>query len=107
MATLRPWSLNFARELFDDRRFAGAADGEIADGDDLHAEGGIAQNADVVEKAADLDGDLKSFGQSEKEARAQCRAFAATFLEDDFENERFGVLDEIPELFLHRRSLPN
>ena len=27
-----------ARKLFDDRRFAGAADGEIADGDDLHAE---------------------------------------------------------------------
>jgi hypothetical protein len=26
--------------------------------------------------------------------------------EDDFENEGFGVLNEIPELFLHRRSLP-
>ena len=55
MATLRPCVAQFAREFFHDRRLAGAADGEIADGDDLHAERGVAQDADVVKKAAGLD----------------------------------------------------
>ena len=48
----------FAGEFFDHGGFAGAADGEVADGDDLHAERRVAQDADVVEKAADLDGGL-------------------------------------------------
>ena len=52
MATLRPGVAQFAREFFDDGRLARAADGQVADGDDLHAERGVAQDADVVEPAA-------------------------------------------------------
>jgi hypothetical protein len=35
--------------------FSGAADGEISDGDDLDAEGGIAEKAPVVEETAEFD----------------------------------------------------
>ena len=45
----------FAGEFFDDGRLAGAADGDVANGDDLDAEGGVAQDADLVEKEPRLD----------------------------------------------------
>ena len=42
-----PGVAQFAREFFHDRRFARAADGEVADGDDLHAQRLVAEDADV------------------------------------------------------------
>ena len=61
--------LEFAGEFFHDGRFAGAADGEVADGDDLDAQRGVAEDADVVEKAAGFDGDLENFGKRYNMAR--------------------------------------
>ena len=49
----------FAGELFHDGRFAGAANRQVADGDDLYAEGLVTQDTDVIEPAAELDEDLK------------------------------------------------
>ena len=56
-----PGIAQFAREFFHDRRFARAADGQVADGDDLDAERLVAQDADVVKPAADFDDDLENF----------------------------------------------
>ncbi len=79
----------FAREFFHDRRFAGAADGEVADGDDLHAERLVAQDADVVKPAAHLDGDLEQFRTAEQKSARQLRLEIVAFLENDFEDKGF------------------
>ena len=55
----------FAGEFFHDRGFARAADGQVADGDDLHPQGLVAQDAHVVKPAADFDGDLEQFRAAE------------------------------------------
>src|SRR5208282_1992269 len=44
-----------AGELLDHGGLAGAAPGEVAHGDDLHAEGRVADNTPIVEKAAEVD----------------------------------------------------
>ncbi|MEI9864974.1 MAG: hypothetical protein WDN00_10545 [Limisphaerales bacterium] len=44
-------------ELFHNRRLARAADGQVADGNDLDAERFVAEDADVVKPAAQLDRD--------------------------------------------------
>ena len=50
-----PGVAQFPREFFHDRRFARAADGQIADGDDLDAQRFVAEDADIVKPAADFD----------------------------------------------------
>ena len=58
--------------FFHHGRFAGAAEGEIADGDDLDAQGGIPQNPHVVEKAAGLDrDDEEDFGENVQKSAAE------------------------------------
>ena len=91
----------FARELFHHRRLAGAADGEIADGDDLHAQRGVAQNADIVQKTARLDGDLKDLGQREERGAKEGGALAATLFKNDFQNEGFNGFSPGTESFAH------
>ena len=90
----------FARELLHDRRLAGAADREISDGDDLDAQGGIAEDADVVKEAARLDGDLKNFGQCE-----QGGPMAAAVFKDDFEDEGFNRFGPGTESLAHVRAV--
>ena len=80
-----------AGELLDHRRLAGAAHGEIADGDDLHPEGRVAQNAEVVEEAADLDGDLEDLGAAVEQAPHECLARPAPLLDDHLQDEGLKV----------------
>ena len=51
----------FTREFFHDRGLARAADGEVADGDDLDAKRFVTKDADIVKPAANFDGDLENF----------------------------------------------
>jgi hypothetical protein len=51
----------FAREFFYHRRLARAADCKVADGDDLNAERGVAQDTEVVEEAAEFNRDSEQF----------------------------------------------
>src|SRR5215213_8876941 len=74
---LATFVLENAREFFDDGRFAGAADGEVADGDDLDAEGAVAEDADAVEKAAEFNEDFENFGKSEQAGPNKVGEFAA------------------------------
>ena len=103
---LAAFILENAREFFDDGCFPCAADCEIADSDDLDAEGAVAKDADAVKEAAQFHEAFENLGKREEAGSNKVREFAAALFEDDFENECFGVLNEIPELFLHRRSLP-
>src|SRR5207247_10476424 len=73
--------LQLAGELFHDWRFAGAADSEIANGDDLHAEGRVAQEPDVVEKAPQLHAHEEEPGQGEEQRPREDRRMAAAFLQ--------------------------
>ena len=72
-----------AREFFHDRRFARAADGEIANGDDLDAERGITQDPKFVKELAGHDGDVEDFLAAVERGPNQRRARAAPLFQDD------------------------
>ena len=91
----------FTGEFFHDRRFAGAADRQIADGDDLHPQGGVAENADVVKEAAGLDEDLKYFRKREQRNPKHGGPLAAALFKDDFEDEGFNRFGPGSEAFAH------
>src|ERR1039458_9494610 len=91
MATLRPWSRNSPGELFDHRRLPGAADRQIADGDHLHPERGIPQDANVVKKAAGLDGGLEELGTSVEQGAHERLARPTPLLDDHFQEEGLKV----------------
>ena len=92
MATVRPCVLQFAREFFHHRRLARAAESEIADGDDLDAEGRIAEDADIVKAAVNLEGALKTFEPPNKTARVEPGPEVMALLENDFKEESFQGL---------------
>ena len=93
--------LEFAGEFFDDRGFTGAAHGEVADGDHLHAEGGVPQDTGVIEELASLDREEKGLGKTEEDAAEHGGAFAGSLLEDDFENESLEFFDPGLETVTH------
>ena len=94
--------LQSAREFFHDRRFAGAADRQIADGDDLYPQGGVAENADVVKEAAGLDEDLENFRERQQRNPQHGGPLAAALFKDDFEDEGFNRFGPGSEAFAHR-----
>ena len=71
MATLRPWSRSSRANFSTTGVLPGAAHGQVADGDDLHPQRRVAQDADVVEQAAGLDGDLEDLGAGRGAAPAR------------------------------------
>lgn len=81
--------LEGAGEFFDDGGFAGSADGEVADGDDLDAEGGVTEEADVIKEPAEFDASFVEFGEEEEEVSDHGGTVAASLFEDDFENKGF------------------
>ncbi len=92
----------FAGEFFDHGGLAGAAKGQITDGDDLHAEGGVAEDADVVEKTARFDREEQpDFGKEGQDGAHDGRAGAAPFFYDYFNKEGFDRFYPDPETFAH------
>ena len=82
----------FAGELFDDRRFAGAADGQVADGDDLHAERRVAQDADSCKESARvLMATSKTFRAGVEQGPHERLARPAPLLDDDLPEGRSPV----------------
>ena len=98
--------LEGAGELLDDGSLAGAADGEVADGDDLHAEGGIAEDAGVVEDPAELHGPGEHVGEHLQGAAQRRGLLAGTLLEDDVEKVGLSVFEEFLPPFAHWGQLP-
>jgi len=71
----------------DHGRLASAADGQVADGNHLHAERRIAQNTDVIQEPAGFDGGLENFGARVQQPAHQFGALAAPLLDHDFYEE--------------------
>ena len=86
---LAPGVLKFAREFFHDGRLAGAAEGEVADGDDLNAQRFVAEDADVDQPAVDFDADLVKLGTAEEDSARQFRLEIMAFLENRLRGKRF------------------
>ena len=95
MATFAPLVPQLARKLLHHRRLAGAADSEIADGDHLHAERGIAQDADVVKETPDVDRRLKELG-THNNAERTIAALLPAPLEDHLQDESFQAFSPDP-----------
>ena len=66
----------------------------------------VAKDADVVEEAAELNEPSKTFESANRQARTKLASLPRRCSKITSRTERFGILDEIPELLLHRRSLP-
>ena len=92
--------LEGAGEDFDDRGFAGTADSEVANADDLAAECVVAENPVVPEPEAELDGGGVDAGQTEEKPAGQARAEIPAAFEDDVENVLLDGFSPLP----HGRS---
>ena len=94
--------LEFAGEFFHHRRLAGAADREVADGDDLHAEGGVAQDADVVKESSRAHCDLEELGRAIQEGTHHGGAFSAPALGNHVQHESLDRLSPAAQEVSHR-----
>src|SRR5579859_6334995 len=103
VATLVP---ELAGELLDDGGLAGAADREIADGDDLHAKGGVSQDAHVIKKPAAHHGELKNLGQSVQQETHERGLPATPFFQDDLQQEGLEGFPRAHQV-MHHYSLPS
>ena len=97
--------LQLAREFLHNRCFARATHREITHGDDLHAERGVAEDADVVEEEAELHEEREDFRAGEEHAPQRSGALALALLEDDFEHEGLGVFQPVAERLGHGGGL--
>src|SRR5438552_4763322 len=91
----------FPSELFHDRCFAGAADSQVADGNDLHAQRGIAEDAHIIEKAAGFDCHLKDFRATVRHRADEILTSAAALLENDFQQESLKIFCPDPDFLTH------
>ena len=89
--------LERAREFFDHGRFSGAADGEVADGDDQAARGMFAEHAFAVEPDPALDNSAEQPGKREKESAEEGSAFAVPAFEDDGDGELLEIFKPAAE----------
>src|SRR5213075_1957014 len=91
----------FAGEFLHHGRLASAADSEIANGNDLHAQRGVAEHPDVVEEAAGLHGNLEDFGKREQSSTKHGGPLAAALFKNDFEDEGFTGFGPRSDPFTH------
>src|SRR5262245_6666160 len=95
----------FTSELFDHGSFAGTAYGEVADGDDLDAQCGIAKYADIVKKATEPDGDLEDAGEAIQDTFDDVGPGPGAFFQDDLHEEGFQSFGPDTKSFTHLGSV--
>src|SRR5439155_16254033 len=83
------------------RRLAGAANGEIADGNDLHTQSGVAEHTDIVEETAGLDCNLENFGKREQSGTDDGGPGAAAVFKNNFKDEGFNGFGPRSNAFTH------
>jgi hypothetical protein len=88
-------------KFLDDGSFAGSADGQISDGDDLHAKGRISQDANIVKEPTRFDDDPVNPGQHLQASSNELGAFALPLFEDDFQDKSFSIFEPDPKRFTH------
>ena len=93
------------REFLDDGCLARAADGEIADGDNLHPECRVAQDADIVKEAAAFDEDLEELGADQGKRAHRRLNGSLPFFENDLQQESLKVFDPDTKPFTHLFSV--
>jgi len=86
-----PLVAEFAGKFLDDGCFAGAADREVANGDNLDAKGGIAEDAHVIKETTGLDGDLKDAREGVEEGADNAGAFTPALFENVLQVERLDA----------------
>src|SRR5262245_28844664 len=96
-----PLVLERAGELLDDRRLAGAAHRQVSDGNDLHSERRVAQDADVVKKPAELDENFENLREGVKQGPDELRPRSATLVENDLQQEGFPIFPPHTKLLSH------
>ncbi len=90
---------------FGDGSFAGAARGDVADGDDLHAQGEAAQNAPTVERVTNGNdrgkNEAHTFKKGEENADRKGLILIRAFLLDEFDEVAFEAFDCVGTMFTH------
>ena len=92
--------LEGAGKFFDNRRLAGAADGEVADADDLTTERVVAEDAVAPEEVAELDDLSVDFREDTEDAAGDARSEIAASFKDDVEHVLLDIFRPPP----HGRS---
>ncbi|MCG3148560.1 MAG: hypothetical protein PCFJNLEI_02004 [Verrucomicrobiae bacterium] len=83
-------------EDFYDRGFAGAADGEVTDADDLAAEGVVPEDAVAPEEMPELDDEFEEFGKGQKDAADKAGTEIVSASKDDVEDVLLDVFSPLP-----------
>ena len=96
--------LEGAGEDFDDGGLAGAADGEVADADDLAAECVVAEDAVFPEVETELDGKLINLREAEEENTSDPRTEVAASFKDDVEYVLLDIFCPPPHGAVYCRS---
>jgi hypothetical protein len=89
--------LECAGEFFDYGRFAGTADGEVADGNDEAPRGMFAEETFAVEPDPALDDAAEQPGQAEQESAEERGAFAVPAFQDDGDGELLEIFKPAAE----------
>ena len=94
-----------AGENFGDRGFACAARGDVADGDDLHAQGEAAQNAPTIERVTNGNdrgkNEAHAFEEGEEDADEKGLVLIRAFLLNEFDEVAFEAFDCVGTMFTH------
>ena len=95
-----------ARENFCDGGFTCAACGDVADGDDLHAQGEATKDAPTIEGVANGNdrgkNEAHAFEEGEEEADANALALVRAFLLDELDEVAFETFNGVGAVFTHR-----
>jgi hypothetical protein len=90
--------LQFSGEFLDHRRFASAANREIANGDNLNPQGGVSQNSPIIKESPGFDRNREQFREAKEKSAHQGSPFALSFIENDLQNKRFQLFSPCAKL---------
>ncbi len=93
---------------FGDRSFTCAARGDVANGDDLHAQGKAAENAPTIERITDRNdrgkNETHTFEKGEKDTYTKALALVRAFLLNEFDEVAFETFNCVGTMFAHKRN---
>ena len=92
----------FARKFLHHRGLSGAPHGQVANGNHLHAQGFVPEDAKIVQPAPDFDRHFEHFGAAEERGPRQPGFKVMPIPENDFEEEGFKTFGPDPEFFTHQ-----
>src|SRR6516162_8671396 len=91
----------FAGKFLHDRRFSGPSDRQVANGDEVNAQGGVAKNPHIIKETANLDQDLEDVGASVGGPANRRRLGAWTVLKNDLQQESLDIFQPDTKALTH------